>query len=509
MSQYDFIVVGSGMAGLTAARILSMQGKRILLVEQAPSLGGSAKRFNLGGIPFDVGCHFTGGFAPDGSGVLQEMLEVLGAGQRIQPEPYTHETCHRMVFPSLGLTYLVPAGIEALCDRLQRDFPALRDGIAQYFQRYRHVIANTPTLSLSGFDKLPPPIAEDFISLQAVLDQCVPDPLAQAVLSGFCLCYGSRPLDVSFATHARVSAALHDSLSRIRGGGQALVDALVDALLGGNVDVRTDVGLAACTDVRDRRAGRFVLTDGTSVHAGACILAIHPHLIERLLPQEHMSKAFRERVRDFEPSIGFFALFGRLRGDAGAGEDGAPITTTYPALDLNQMLDCHTPEPVDGPMVVLRSREQSGGPSGGGGEVEAVSALEVAFPQWTAAWSDSVVGRRPPEYYRFKEARVAAMLRRMGPCLPDAADRLEVLGSASTLTFRDYLHSPDGSAYGIRQKMGQINVLGRLPLVNCYAIGQSALLPGVIGAMTSAFLVCRGILGIDDFRRFLASTPCR
>ena len=67
--------------------------------------------------------------------------------------------------------------------------------------------------------------------------------------------------------------------------------------------------------------------------------------------------------------------------------------------------------------------------------------------------------------------------------IPECRD-MRVIDSASSLTYRDYLHNPDGSAYGIRQKIGQFNLVGRLPLSNLYAAGQSALLPGVMGAMT-------------------------
>jgi hypothetical protein len=56
--------------------------------------------------------------------------------------------------------------------------------------------------------------------------------------------------------------------------------------------------------------------------------------------------------------------------------------------------------------------------------------------------------------------------------------------------------------------MGQFNLAGRLPLANVYAAGQSALLPGVLGAMTSAFFICRSILGRDTFREYLAGKTC-
>ncbi|RJR16580.1 MAG: hypothetical protein C4581_09700, partial [Nitrospiraceae bacterium] len=71
------------------------------------------------------------------------------------------------------------------------------------------------------------------------------------------------------------------------------------------------------------------------------------------------------------------------------------------------------------------------------------------------------------------------------------------------LTFRDYLNSPDGSAYGIKQKVSQLSLQGRLPLRNLYAAGQSSLLPGIVGAMMSSFIVGKSILDENKFREFI------
>ena len=95
------------------------------------------------------------------------------------------------------------------------------------------------------------------------------------------------------------------------------------------------------------------------------------------------------------------------------------------------------------------------------------------------------------------------MMERVNKELPSYSGRLRVIDSASVLTFRDYLNSPDGSAYGVKQKIGQYNVVGKLPLRNCYAAGQSAVLPGVIGSMMSSLLVGRSVLGKDRYGVFV------
>jgi hypothetical protein len=55
----------------------------------------------------------------------------------------------------------------------------------------------------------------------------------------------------------------------------------------------------------------------------------------------------------------------------------------------------------------------------------------------------------------------------------------------------------------VKQKIGQFNLRGKLPVRNCYAAGQSSILPGVIGAMMSSFIVAQALVKEDDYAEFL------
>src|SRR4051812_9274703 len=55
---YDVIVIGAGLAGLTAANVLGRAGRSVLLLEQHYKLGGMATWFKRpGGHIFDISLH--------------------------------------------------------------------------------------------------------------------------------------------------------------------------------------------------------------------------------------------------------------------------------------------------------------------------------------------------------------------------------------------------------------------------------------------------------------------
>jgi len=64
-NEFDTIVVGSGMGGMTTATALSRMGHKVLLLEQAQSIGGLTHSFSRKGFSWDVGLHYCGTFGHD------------------------------------------------------------------------------------------------------------------------------------------------------------------------------------------------------------------------------------------------------------------------------------------------------------------------------------------------------------------------------------------------------------------------------------------------------------
>lgn len=72
-NKYDTIIVGGGIAGLTAAAYVALAGHKTLLIEKNNECGGLVSSFSVNGVQFDAGVR-----ALESAGIIFPMLEQLG-----------------------------------------------------------------------------------------------------------------------------------------------------------------------------------------------------------------------------------------------------------------------------------------------------------------------------------------------------------------------------------------------------------------------------------------------
>ena len=123
-TDFDAIVIGAGLAGLTAAAFLARGGASVLVCEQSDRVGGLFDSFWRSGYLFDGGIK-----AVENSAILLPTLSLLGLLDQVelQPSPVAIITDGQMQ-PIRGL-----ADIEAYFGLLESLFPPERAGL-------RHVL---------------------------------------------------------------------------------------------------------------------------------------------------------------------------------------------------------------------------------------------------------------------------------------------------------------------------------------------------------------------------------
>ena len=209
---WDYVVIGSGMGGMTAAAFLSKLGRRVLVVEQHVIPGGFTQTFKRPGYHWDVGVHLVGEMSE--RSYLGRLLNNLTDG-RLQWEP-VGEVYDEFNFPD-GFTIQFPNSKPAFRETLYDYFPDEREAIDRYLEMVKAAARSSagylqlragPSLLTMAARRKATKAAMPFINRTTadVLASLTDDPRLRSVLAAQWGYYGSTPARSSFAMHALMVA---------------------------------------------------------------------------------------------------------------------------------------------------------------------------------------------------------------------------------------------------------------------------------------------------------------
>ena len=131
-NQYDAVIIGSGLGGLSCAAAFARQGFKALVLEQHDKPGGYATAFRRpGGFEFDVSLHSTTVDERNGFHNL-----IPGFPEITNVEFLPHPTLYRMIYPQHDIR--VPQrDLRAYVAILSKEFPAEKEAIKALFDDMR------------------------------------------------------------------------------------------------------------------------------------------------------------------------------------------------------------------------------------------------------------------------------------------------------------------------------------------------------------------------------------
>jgi all-trans-retinol 13,14-reductase len=125
--QYDVIIIGSGVAGLSAALELAAQNKKVLVLEQHYLFGGACTTYSRkGGFKFDAGVESISGLGKNGP--VRHFLQRHGLMDEICWLPTSYE------FRFDQQIYEIPHNFMEWRNKLIRDFPHEAKGLHTWFE---------------------------------------------------------------------------------------------------------------------------------------------------------------------------------------------------------------------------------------------------------------------------------------------------------------------------------------------------------------------------------------
>ncbi len=106
MPDYDVVVIGAGLGGLSAGALLAAQGRRVLVMEQSKAIGGCCSTFEREGYRFDVGASIIEIIEP-----IERVFEKLGTTLQKEVDLIACDPIMSFIYPD-GERITAPLSVE-------------------------------------------------------------------------------------------------------------------------------------------------------------------------------------------------------------------------------------------------------------------------------------------------------------------------------------------------------------------------------------------------------------
>ncbi|MFC7048676.1 phytoene desaturase family protein [Emcibacter nanhaiensis] len=490
--EFDAIVIGSGMGGMTTAAALSRFKHKVLLLEQAPMIGGLTHSFSRDGFSWDVGLHYCGMFRHDQFG--GRILDWLSGGAiEFHSVGTVYDTLH---FPE-GFEISVARPTEAYKMELKDWFPDSSAEIDAYFEAL--LSAEEAAHMVGGERSMPEPLRTMHLwwnkrrierwcsrTTAEVIGEIVTDPKLAAVLTAQWGTFGGRPKEASFAVHATVIGHYLDGAGYPVGGASSIARALVPVIedAGGSARAATPVNEIL---IEDGKAVGVRTSAGEEFRAPAIVSAIGVgETINRLLPEDLRPLDWTHEIESFKPSVCHFEVYLGFEGDIAKHGATRANHWFHESWDPN---DGVWSTADDDPIKMMFTSFQSlKDPAHDPGPENRYCGEMMVFTDWSvvAEFADGGAAARPADWKAFKEKIEARMLAFYTEKFPDLAPLITYHELGTPLATAAFTGHEKGGFYGIEtspRRMLSNAFDAHTPVPGLYLAGQDVFTPGIAGAL--------------------------
>ncbi len=495
---FDVIVIGSGLGGLSCAAAFARQGFRALVLEQHDKPGGFATAFaRPGGFVFDVSLHSTTVGERGGVNNL-----IYGFPEITEVEFVPHPTLMRMIYPDhdIRVAQRDPAAYAAQLTAL---FPAEREGIAGLFADMGGLATEVGRLSSAGGPPDMSRFAVDYPHIMRfngktwgeMVDTRIRDARLKSIVSGQWGYYGLPPSRLSCFYYAMpFMSYLSSGGFYPRGRSQNISSALARYVQahGGTVLLNTKVERIV---LNGGAATGVVTADGRTYGGRAVVSNADPFAtFQRMIADQSALAEYEAAWQRYSVSLSAFQVFLGLKEDL-VGR--LRLTDSEIFLGTDYDCDADYQRALDGDVehgglgITLYDAIYRGYSPPGKNTVNLL--VLQGYGPWERFEADYAAGRKGA-YDQAKRRMAQALIRTAEEkVLPGLSRAIEVMEIGTPLTNRRYTGHQRGAIYGWDQTVsnsGSTRVGHSTPIRNLYLAGAWSRPGHGYGAVIPSGLEC-------------------
>lgn len=411
---YDVIIIGSGLAGMTAANILGRNGHSVLLLESHNKLGGFATWFfreNREHV-FDISLH---GFPVGMIKTCRKYWNKDIADSIVQLKDV------RFVNPQFNIQ--TDFTKEHYTQVLVEKFGIPLETVSAFFEFLAgmNFYDNSQLTNRDLFEKFFPG-RNDVVRI-------LMEPITYA---------NGSTLDDPAITYGIVfSNFMSKGVYTFKGGTDLLISKMKDELLKNNVDIKMQAKVEKILVEGGKAAG--VMINGKAIKARSVLSNANiKSTVLGMVGENHFPKEYVEKAKAIRLNSSSCQVYMGLKKGVTIPHIGDLIfTSTYPSYDPEKLLALKVTSRTFSVYYPKDTRPQ-------------VEDARVAIVSSTNCHYDDWKKLSPEEYEAEKKLMIEETIQGLEAFIPDIRDKLEIVEAATPLTVERYTLHPKGTSFGTK-----------------------------------------------------------
>lgn len=351
--KYDYIIIGSGVSGLTCASALSQMNKKVLLIEKNEETGGCMRNlvWEEDGVRrgnWTLGMQFTVAYGRDS--IYNKLLQIFTDDkcefspmeidyQKIKFYNWGGKPGEPSPPPTDFFDYTIRANTKQMRAALLADYPEEKRAIKRYYRNMNAISRFAPLLAIPKW--MPIRLATIFhpiilavffpfmsiklrkfneITLKEVVEERykIKSPELRAIIYSYWHLEGMSVKTVPFLYYVVGTKMLEKGVFIPNGGATKIRDAFVETIKKNGVDIKVNTTVKKIT-VQNNSATGVELEDGTIIESKKVISSAGiPETIGRLIEKKDWNKRITsimsetEKMKDYRSGL---VLRVGLKGD--------------------------------------------------------------------------------------------------------------------------------------------------------------------------------------------------